>query len=168
MSLIATTIRIALLGTAIAAGLLTLAAAQEISEPRLAAARLVVTSAPSLGNFDNILPGVSTKTKDQFIRVRPDLYKEISGVVDEIALKLAVRRADLDNDLARIWAKTFTEEELNAINLFFTSDVGKKFKDRAGSIGDEILKASRSWANRLGDELVEKSKEELKKQGHEF
>jgi len=168
MSLIGSAIRTALFAGVLAAGPLAPALAQEISESQLAAARAVVESAPALGNFDNILPGLATQTKDRLIRVRPDLYQQIAGVVDDVALKLAVRRADLDNDIVRIWAKNFTEDELKAIDTFFSSEVGKKFKANASVIGDEILKASRSWTNRLSDELNQKSREELKKLGYEL
>lgn len=168
MTLIGKTIRIALLAGGLAAGPLNWGMAQEISESRLAAAEAVAESAPALGNFDNILPGLSIEIKDRLIRARPDLYKEISEVVDDVALKLAVRRADLDNDIVRVWAKRFTEDELNAINAFFSSDIGKKYKENAAAVGDEILKASRSWSNRLADELNEKSREELKNRGHEL
>ncbi|MEX0853060.1 MAG: DUF2059 domain-containing protein [Bauldia sp.] len=168
MSSTAKFIRIALVGLAVVAGPLTLAIAQEISESRLAAAESAMKSAPTLGNFDNILPGVATKTKDQLIRLRPDLHKEISGIVDDAAFKLAVRRADLDNDIARTWAKRFTDDELKAIDTFFSSEAGKKYKSEAGELGKEILKASRSWTNRINDELLEKSREELKKLGFEL
>ncbi len=168
MSLIGSTIRTALLAGAFTAAALIPAAAQEISESRLAAAEMVAKSAPALGNFDNILPGLATEAKDRLIRVRPDLYKEISAVVDEVALKLAARRAELDNDIARIWAKNFTEEELKAINDFYTSDVGEKLKANLSSMGEDILRASRSWTNRVSDELLDKSREELKQRGYEL
>jgi len=168
MSLIGRPIRIVLVAAAVIVWPLGAALAQEISEARLAAAYVVLKNAPALGNFDNILPGLSTQTKDRLIRVRPDLHREISAVVDETALKLAVRRADLDNDIARIWAKNFTEEELAQIGAFFASDTGKKFKDTASVIGEEILKSSQSWTNRVNDELYDKARTALIAQGLEF
>lgn len=169
MSSIGKTILIALLGTAIAAGTLRPAAAQEISESTLAAAQLVTKSAPTIRDWNVLLPELSTQTKDLLIRRRPDLYKEIGTVVDEAALKLAARRTDLDNDIARVWAKYFTEDELVAINTFFSSEVGTKYKEVAAkSVAPEIIKAGNNWTNRVGDELLEKSMEELKKMGFEF
>jgi hypothetical protein len=144
--------RAVVLASAISGLSVPLASAQEITESHLAAALLASRSTPALGNFDNILPFLAEQVQNRLIRVRPDLHKEIAAVVDDAAVKLVARRADLDNDVARVWARAFTEDELNEINAFFSSDVGKKYKEIAGKTGQEILRTGA----------------ELKKQGFEF
>ena len=94
-------------------------------------------SAKASRGFDNVLPLLSEKVQDEIIRLRPDLYKQITDVVQQEALKLVARRADLDNDVARIWAKAFTEEELNSITAFYKSPAGQKFVD----IGPQVIGA---------------------------
>ncbi len=160
---------IALFSTALLAAPLTPVAAEEISPSQLQAAQAVAKSAPALGDFDLILPQIAARTKDQLISQRPDLYQDIGKVVDAAALKLASRRAELDNDIARVWAKNFTENELQAINAFFSSDVGKKYKEvAAATVGPDILKAVKNWSNRVGSELLDSSKQDLKKMGYDF
>ncbi len=168
MSSIAKTLLIACLGAAVVAAPFSLAAAQEISPSQLAAAERVVKSAPQIGNFDVLLPQTATMMKDQLIGQRPDLYREITQVVDEDAVKLVPRRADLDKDIARIWAKNFTEDELNAINDFFSSDVGKKYKDIASTVGPDIIQASKNWRDRVRGELLDMVTADLKKMGYEL
>ena len=161
-------VRIAMLVAAIVAGPVIWAAAQEISASKLAVARQVAKNAPQLGQFDNILPGLATTAKDRLIRIRPELFKEISATVDAVALELAVRRAELDADFARAWAKHFTEEELVAINAFFGSPIGEKYKVTATLVGRDLIQASNNWTNRVGDELLEKSIAELRQRGFDF
>jgi len=169
MSSIAKTLLIAVFGAAVAAGSFSLAAAQEISPSQLAVAEEVTKNAPQIGNFDVLLPQVATMMKDKLIAQRPDLYKEITQVVDGDALKLVPRRADLDKDIARIWAKSFTEDELKAINDFFSSDVGEKYKKVAAStVGPDIIKASQNWRDRVRGELLDMVTADLKKMGHEL
>jgi hypothetical protein len=161
-------LRAAVLGWAVTALLNLPASAEEITPSHLAAALETVASAKAARGFDNVLPLLSEKTQDQLIRLRPDLYKQISDVVAQVALKLAARRSDLDSDIARIWAKSFTEDELKSITAFYKSPAGAKFVDVGPKVIGDSLQAVKGWSARVGEELLEKSKEELKKQGVEF
>jgi hypothetical protein len=144
------------------------ASAQEISASHLAAALDVVKSAKASRGYDNVLPTLANQVEDRLIRLRPDLHKEIISSVEDAALKLASRRTDLDNDVARVWAKHFTEDELRTIATFYKTDAGKKFADVGSLVYAESLDALKGWSDRLGEELLDKSKEELKSAGIQF
>jgi hypothetical protein len=70
--------------------------------------------------------------------------------------------------VARIWARAFSEEELDQIATFFASPAGEKYKELAPTIGEDILKVSQGWMNRVNEELLDRTREELKKEGYEF
>ena len=142
--------------------------ADDVTPSHLAAALEAVHSAKASKGFDNVLPLLSEKVQDQIIRLRPDLYKQITDVVQQEALKLVARRGDLDADVARIWANAFTEEELKAITAFYKSPAGLKFVDIGPQVVGASLQAVKVWSDRVGQELLQKSREELKKQGIEF
>lgn len=144
------------------------AEAQELSASHVAVAVEVVKSAGATRGFDNVLPQLSNQVIDRLIRLRPDLYKEITATVQAVALKLAVRRTELDTDVARIWAKYFTEEELKILLEFYTSPAGKKFTEVGPLTVAESYQAVDRWSGRVGEELLEKTREELKNQGVEF
>jgi hypothetical protein len=88
--------------------------------------------------------------------------------VDAQALELVARRKDLDNDVARIWAKHFSEEELTAISTFYRSPAGAKLAEIGPKVVGETLQSVKGWSDRVGEELFEKSREGLKKKGVEF
>jgi uncharacterized protein len=142
--------------------------ADDITPSHMAAALEAVHSARASKGFDNVLPLLSEKVQDQIIRVRPDLYKQIADVVQQEASKLVVRRADLDADVARIWANAFSEEELKSITAFYKSPAGLKFVDIGPQVVGASLQAVKTWSDRVGQELLDKSRAELKKQGVEF
>jgi hypothetical protein len=158
----------ALVAVAVAVASLAAAHAQEISATKLAIAKQVAKNAPALGSFDGILPDLMVDTKMRLINLRPDLYKQISTVVEAAAASLVSRRNDLDNDIARAWASGFTEDELKAINTFFNSDVGKKYKSVAPTVGQDIIQAGQNWADRLSGEMYDRAVADLKKQGFKF
>jgi hypothetical protein len=144
------------------------ASADEITPSHLAAALEAVHSAKASKGFDNVLPLVSEKVEDQLIKVRPDLYKEITDAVQKEALKLVAKRADLDNDVAHIWANSFTEEELKSITAFYKSPAGLKFVDIGPKVIGDSLQAVKTWSDKIGQQLIDNSRATLKTQGVEF
>jgi hypothetical protein len=142
--------------------------AQEISQSHLAAALDVVAATTATRSFDTRLPQIANEVANRLIRSRPDLHKEISDAVQATALKLAVRRKDLDIDVARVYAKAFTEDELKSIAAFLGSPAGQKYQEDGPKVFADTFEAVQRWADRLGGELLDKTKEELKRQGHEL
>jgi hypothetical protein len=157
---------------AIAAALVTLPVstllAQEISASQLAAALDVINATTAARSFDTQLPQIANEVTNRLIRARPDLHQEIADTVQAVALKLVVRRRELDQDVARVYAKTFNEDELKAIAIFLKSPAGQKYQNDGPAVFRDTLQAVQSWSDRVGGELLDKTKEELKKQGHEF
>jgi hypothetical protein len=167
MSFLANLVRAGLVGVALLAAP-SFASAQEISASHLAAALDVVKNAKASRGFDNVLPTLAGQVEDRLIRQRPDLHKEITAAVEAAALKLAARRADLDNDVARVWAKHFDENELKTISDFYKTSAGQKFAEVGSLVYAETLDAVSHWSDRLGEELLDKSREEIKSAGIQF
>jgi uncharacterized protein len=166
-------IRTSLRAAAVAAVLLACAgmspaAADEIKPSQLAAALDAITATGISQNFDSILPHVARQVEDSLTRVRPDLYKQISQTVEATALKLADRKGDLNNDIARVWAKAYTEDELKTITAFFKTSAGQKFLTQGTQVSKDTAAAANQWANRVGSELLDKSREAFKAQGVTF
>jgi hypothetical protein len=141
---------------------------EEISPSHLAAALDAVQNGPDSKRLDDILPGLSLQVQNQLIQLRPDLHKEITDAVEATALKLAARRRELNNDLARVWAKGFSEQELKAIAAFYKSDAGKKLAEIGPKVIGDSLQTTRQWSNRIAEELLEKSRDELKQRNVDF
>ena len=159
----------ALAGTPLAIPMLTpTAQAQEVSPEHIAVAVEVVKNAGATRGFDNVLPRLASQIIDRLIRVRPDLHQQITAAVEVVALKLAARRTELDTEVARIWAQQFTQDELTYLLEFYTSEAGKKFSEIGPLVVAESLQAVERWSGRVGEELLEKTREELRNQGHDF
>jgi hypothetical protein len=144
------------------------ARADDITPSHMAAALDAVRSAKASKDYDNVLPLLSERVQDEIIRRRPDLYKQISDVVRQEALKLVGRRADLDDDIARVWANSFTEDELKAITAFYKSPAGLKLANVGPQVVANSLQAVKGWSDKVNRELLDNSRQELKKQGIEF
>ena len=120
-------VRIALAGWALAALAVLPASADNITKSQIAAAKAAVAASGASRGYDDLLPAMSQAVQNELIRLRPDLHAQITDVVEGEALKLVVRRPELDTAIARIWAAQFTEEELNASPPSIQSAAGQKF-----------------------------------------
>lgn len=132
---------------------------QEISPSHLAAARAAIKAISATDQFDNLLPNAATQVKSEFIPNNPDKENEISDMVDDRALKLAPRRGDLENEVARIYAKMFTEEELNQIAQFYTSEAGKKLLAKGPAATREMMQSAEVWSNGIMRDLRQSAME---------
>jgi hypothetical protein len=144
------------------------AGAQEISKEHLQLALKAIAAAKVGQGFDNVLPLMTERVQDRIIRARPDMHQEITATVEEVALSLAGRRNELNDEIAAIWARSFTEEELTQIIEFYSSPVGQKFVETGPKVISSTLQVVKGWSDRLADELFEKSREALKAKGIEF
>ena len=131
----------------------------EISASHLAAARAAIKAISATEQFDAILPNAATQIKSEFILNNPDKENQISNMVDDRALALAPRRGDLENEVARVYAKMFTEEELNQISQFYTSEAGKKLLAKGPVATREMMQSADVWSNGIMRDLRKSSLE---------
>ena len=130
------------------------ALAQEISEAHLKAARDAVNAIRATDLYDGILPAAAAALKQTLIQKNPDLQEKITAIVDEKALVLAGRRADLEKEAALAYAKVFAEQDLAAIAAFYTSETGLKLLDNGPIVSREVSKAADIWQRGITRDLA--------------
>jgi len=129
------------------------AMAQDVSPSHLAAAREAVDALDTTEQFDQILLNAATQIKAELIVNNPNLQTEISDMVDESAIALAPRRGALENEVARIYAKLFTEQELREVSQFYKSEAGRKLIQQGPQASREMLSAADVWSNGIVRDL---------------
>lgn len=139
--------------------------AEEFTKEHLAAARAAVKVSGGLSGFDNILPDLADEAKALFIRSNPAMTEAIENSTNNIALKLAAKRPELDNKILEIWAARFDIEELNQIEQFYSSPVGQKFYKITPEIAQLSLNEAKLWRDELSAELYSLIRDELLGQG---
>jgi len=144
---------VALLGMAAISGLGS-ARAQEISASHLQAARKTIAAIHATDQFDTFLPRTARELKNELMRKDPNLEKVISQTVDEQALVLVSRRADLEKEAARVYAKHFTEGELNTITEFYSSATGKKLLKEGPEAMADSVGAYDIWRQGIAQDLA--------------
>lgn len=131
------------------------ASAQEFTESHLEAARGAIDVLGATESYDSILPGAAQTLKTELIKRDPNLEAIISATVDETALTLAARRRDLEEEAARAYATSFSEEELKALTEFYRSPVGAKFQKEAPIVVRAVAEAAQIWSNGIVRDLTQ-------------
>lgn len=149
---------------ALAIGVSSAAHAQEPTKAQLDAAHAAIEALHATDDFDNILPSAAAALKQSLIQAEPNLANQISETVDEQALKLAARRGDLENEVATIYAKAFTTDELNAIAKFYNTEAGKKLIAQGSNVTNQSIQAARIWSNGIARDLADATHKALNAQ----
>jgi hypothetical protein len=72
------------------------------------------------------------------------------------------------NDVAKLYASRFTEQELKDILAFYKSPLGRKLIVEEPAILDQSMKNAQVWAENLSQEVIAKMRTEMKKRGHDI
>jgi hypothetical protein len=112
--------------------------------------------------FDELLPSIAQQAKNGFIKANPQMQLGIIEVVDRVAITLVSRRPELDDYLARVWASGFTNEEMQELIDFYSSDTGKKFSDVFPEVLAVQTAAAQEWGKSVSAELTRKVVAELR------
>lgn len=150
------------LATVSAIGLSAPAFSQEPSAEHIAAARGAINAINATDQFDAILPNAAQNLKTSLIQTAPNLQEVISVTVDETALEMAGRRADLEREAALIYAKNFTLQELQDIDAFYNSESGKKLLEVGPVVTRELLQAAEVWSNGVARDLAQATDQALR------
>ncbi|MEM6462091.1 MAG: DUF2059 domain-containing protein [Pseudomonadota bacterium] len=157
------TLRVALALAAMAAVVFAAPAkAQDPSAEHLAAARAAINAIRATEQFDAILPNAAQNLKASLIQTAPNLQEVITVTVDETAIEMAGRRADLEREAAIIYTRNFSLEELNAIRTFYESEAGQKLLETGPVATRELLQAAEVWSNGINRDLSTATEQALR------
>jgi hypothetical protein len=139
---------------------------QQPSAAAMATAKDLIATTGATNLFNPLIAGVIEQAKLLLLQQNPGLNKDLTEVAAKLRGDLAPRFSELSNELARLYATQFTEQELKEILAFYKTPTGKKLLSEQPKVVDESMKFAQEWANRLSDEVLAKMREELKKRGH--
>jgi hypothetical protein len=140
--------------------------AQQPTPAAVATAKELVTATGSTALFNPLIAGVIGQAKNLFLQQNPALNKDLNEIAAKLHAEYAPRFNELSDEVARLYATHFTEQELKDILAFYKSPAGKKLLNEQPQVVDESMKFAQNWANTLGEDVMVKMRTELKKKGH--
>jgi hypothetical protein len=136
------------------------------SATAIAAAKELVSLKGGATMFDPLIPGVIESVKNTFVPTNPQLGQPLNDVAAQLHKEYAAKRAELLNEVAKVYARHFTEQEIKDIVTFYKTPLGRKMIVEEPQALDESLKTAQNWATRFSDEVMERFRVEMKKKGY--
>jgi hypothetical protein len=144
------------------------AAAQQRSAAAVATAKEVITAKGAGALYSPVVSGVIERTKIVLLQTNPMLSKDLNEVAAKLHAELAPRNAEILNEVAKLYASRFTEQELKDTLAFYKSTLGRKLLTEEPAILDQSMKTAQTWAEGLSQEVIAKMRVEMKKRGHDI
>ena len=116
--------------------------------------------------YDPLVNGVIQYHRNFFMQTNPNLARDLDTVAQKLAADFAPRKAEMQQELTRIYAAHFTEQELKEALAFYKTPLGKKLISEEPKALEESMKAADDWSRRLAVEVDAKFRAEMQKRGH--
>jgi uncharacterized protein len=146
----------------------TAARAQEPSAGALAAARDMLAAKGGAAVFDPVVPGVIETVKNSFLPTNPNLLRELNDVAALLRKDYEPKRAEILNNITRIFAQRFTEQELKDLTAFYKTPLGQKMIREEPVAIEQSLKSTQDWARAFSDVVMARFRSEMQKKGHQL
>lgn len=148
--------------------LLAPAQAQQPSANAIALAKQIITVKGSANMFDPILPNLVDKTRAMLLQTNPMLSKDLNDVAAKVRTEMSPRTSELLTEMAKLYAGSFTEQELKDALTFYKSAVGQKISAAEPRILQQTFDVVNGWSDKIGEEIIGKMRAEMKKKGHDL
>jgi uncharacterized protein len=138
------------------------------SPAALAAAREILAMKNVSSQYAGAVPSIVQRTKDALLQNNLNYQKDLNEVAITVAQTLAGREKEIGEQMAKIYASDFTEQELIALVAFYKSSLGQKLlaqepKSIMASIG-----YMNQWAQAFAEEVNGQFRMEMRKRGKEI
>lgn len=143
-------------------------AQQQPGAASLGVAKEIVAAKGGTTIYDSVLPGVVEQVKNMFLQQNPALSRDLNEVAVKLRTDLRGRTSELTDEIARLYALRFTEQELKDVLAFYKTPLGQKVISEEPKILDASVQQAQAWANKISEEVLDKMRAEMKKKGHDL
>lgn len=118
--------------------------------------------------YKEAVPGLVERTKLTLLQSNLNYQKDLNEVAIKVAKDLAGREKEIGDEIAKIYASRFSEQELKDVAAWYKSPLGKKVIEQE----PQIFAASRGfmdqWAQTFSQQIISKFRAEMKARGKEI
>jgi hypothetical protein len=140
-------------------------AAHAQSAGAMAAARELAELKGSIKLFDPIVIGVIENHRQVLSAGNPGMARDIDATAAQMRNEVAPKRAELQQELIRLYTQFFTEQELKDAVAFYKTPLGRKLLSEEPKVAEGSMKVADEWSQKFAEEAMIKMRAELKKKG---
>jgi hypothetical protein len=135
------------------------------SPAAIAAAKELLTLKGVSGIYASAVPNIVQRAKDQLLANNLNYQKDLNEVATMIAQSLAGREKEIGEQMAKIYASDFTEQELKDLSAFYKTPVGQKLLTQEPKSVQASMAYMQQWAQNFNETVLAEFRSEMKKRG---
>ena len=136
-----------------------------VSAGALASAKEILVAKNVTAIYQGAIPGLTQRVKDSILQSNLNLQKDLDEAAAKVAKDMTGREQEIGEQMAKIYANAFTEQELKDIATFYKSPLGKKVIDAEPTAFNQSRIYMGEWAQKITEEINTKVRAEMKARG---
>jgi uncharacterized protein len=141
-------------------------AAQPAPNDTLPAARELISVIRATDQIKQMLPTIMQALKPAITQGRPQVERDLETLMPLLLDGMNSRVGELADQMASVYARNFTADEMHQLTTFYRSPVGQRFLEKMPTVMQESMSLGQSFGQRVAGELHDRMIEELRKKGH--
>lgn len=138
------------------------------SPAAIAAAKEILTMKNVSAMYANAIPSIVQRTRDSLVQNNLNYQKDLGEVAVAVAQMLSGREKEIGEQMAKIYASDFTEQELVDLVKFYKSPLGQKLLVEEPHAISSSLAYMNQWAQTFAEEVNGHFRAEMRKRGKEI
>lgn len=138
------------------------------SPAAIAAAKEILALKGASNMYETAVPSLVQRTKETLLQANLNYQKDLNEVAAKVAKDLAGREKEIGEQMAKLYASDFTEQELKDLVAFFRSPIGKKMLDQEPKTISASMTYINEWAQAFAAEINGKFRAEMRARGKEI
>ena len=143
-------------------------ATKPASPAALAAAREILAMKTVSTMYAGAVPNLVQRTKDALLQNNLNYQKDLNEVAVIVAQSLAGREKEIGEEMAKIYATDFTEQELKDLVTFYKSPLGQKLLTQEPRTVQSSMNYMNQWAQSFAEIVNGQFRAEMRKRGKEI
>jgi hypothetical protein len=138
---------------------------QEVSPEALALARKYIDLTDHGGIYETSIVRAGINTYQQLLPQNPEIAEPLNKAIETVIASYKDRKGDLFDQMARLYAVAFTQDELQQIVDFYSTPAGQKLSKANADLNPSLQRIMNIFSVNLAKEFFAKVRAELKAQG---
>jgi uncharacterized protein len=142
--------------------------AQTPSPDAMAAARSLVTTMKLSDQYKALLPAILLGLRPTLTQDRPEIERDYDAMMPTIVEAFTPYYTSMVNDIATVYANSFTAGELRDIEAFYRQPAGQKLLEKTPAITQQSNQVAQDASRKAAADLRARLTEALRQKGHKL
>jgi uncharacterized protein len=142
--------------------------AQTPSPDAMAAARSLVVTMKQADQYRALLPEILLTLKPQLTQDRPEIERDYEAMTPVIVDAFAPYVQQMVDQLATVYANSFSVDELKQIEAFYKQPVGQKLLAKDAALEQAATQIGEDGSRKAAEDLRSRLTQALRQKGHKL